>query len=134
MTWLQSPMADRPRMLPIAMSSYPWRNWSDAPSKMLLSRPEEIGLPLHASWALARPPSTASSKNTPAFPQTQTQSAPKEDIGMEYFLICTNPTCRFIVNLREGAQVLERSKLVLDECPECGHPWSSYCPFCARRL
>jgi len=53
---------------------------------------------------------------------------------MEYFLICTNPTCRFIVNLREGAQVLERSKLVLDECPECGHPWSSYCPFCARPL
>lgn len=53
---------------------------------------------------------------------------------MEYFLICTNPSCRFIVNLREGAQVLERSKLFIDECPECGHPWSSYCPFCGRPL
>jgi hypothetical protein len=55
-------------------------------------------------------------------------------LSMEYFLICTNPRCRFIVNLREGAQVLERSKLVIDECPECGHPWSSYCPFCGRPL
>ena len=53
---------------------------------------------------------------------------------MECFLICTNPKCRFVVNLREGAQVLERSKLVIDECPECGHPWSSYCPLCGRRL
>jgi predicted amidophosphoribosyltransferase len=53
---------------------------------------------------------------------------------MEYFLICTNTKCRFIVNLREGAQVLERSKLVIDECPECGHPWSSCCPFCGRPL
>ena len=53
---------------------------------------------------------------------------------MEYFLICTNAECRFIVNLREGGQVLERSQLVVDECPECGRPWSSSCPFCGRPL
>ena len=53
---------------------------------------------------------------------------------MECFLICANAACRYLVNLREGSQVLERSKLVLDECPECGHPWSSYCPFCGRPL
>jgi len=53
---------------------------------------------------------------------------------MESFLICTNPKCRYRVNLRDGAQVLERSKLILDECPECGHAWSSYCPFCGRSL
>jgi|HubBroStandDraft_1064217.scaffolds.fasta_scaffold926812_1 transcription elongation factor Elf1 len=53
---------------------------------------------------------------------------------MEHFLICTNAKCRFLVNLREGAQVLERSKILIDECPECGHPWSSYCPFCGRPL
>ena len=53
---------------------------------------------------------------------------------MEYFLICTNAKCRFIVNLREGARVLRRSKLVIDECPECGHRWSSCCPFCGRPL
>jgi uncharacterized OB-fold protein len=53
---------------------------------------------------------------------------------MEYFLICTNTKCRFIVNLREGVQVLEGSKLVINECPKCGHPWSSDCPFCGRTL
>ncbi len=53
---------------------------------------------------------------------------------MESFLICTNPGCRYIINLLEGAQVLHRSRLVIDECPECGHPWSSYCPFCGRPL
>jgi hypothetical protein len=53
---------------------------------------------------------------------------------MESFLICSNSKCRYLINLREGAQVLERSKLVLDECPECGHPWSSYCLFCRRPL
>jgi hypothetical protein len=53
---------------------------------------------------------------------------------MQCFLICTNSKCRFIVNLREGGQVLERSKILVDECPECGHSWSSYCPFCGRPL
>jgi hypothetical protein len=38
---------------------------------------------------------------------------------MEHFLICRNPRCRYIVNLREGAQALERS---IDECPKCGYP------------
>lgn len=53
---------------------------------------------------------------------------------MEYFLICSNPQCRYLINLREGFRVFERSKLVIDECPECGHPWSSCCPFCGRSL
>jgi hypothetical protein len=53
---------------------------------------------------------------------------------VEPFLICTNAKCRFIVNLREGGQVLERSKLVINECPECGHPWSANCPFCGLPL
>jgi hypothetical protein len=53
---------------------------------------------------------------------------------MESFLICTNPKCRYLINLRDGAQVLERSKLILDECPECGYQWSSHCPFCERPL
>ncbi len=53
---------------------------------------------------------------------------------MESFLICINPKCRYLINLRDGAQVLERSKLIIDECPECGNAWSSYCPFCGRPL
>jgi ssDNA-binding Zn-finger/Zn-ribbon topoisomerase 1 len=61
-------------------------------------------------------------------------SVRKGDFHLEHFLICTNPACRFIVDLREGAQTLERSKLVINECPECGNSWSSYCPFCDRSL
>ena len=53
---------------------------------------------------------------------------------MEHFLICTNTKCRFIVNLRESGQVLERSQMFINECPECGDPWSSNCPFCGHRL
>jgi predicted amidophosphoribosyltransferase len=53
---------------------------------------------------------------------------------MECLLICTNPKCRYLISLREGTEVLVRSKLILDECPDCGQPWSSYCPFCARPL
>jgi hypothetical protein len=58
----------------------------------------------------------------------------KEDFCLEYFLICPNPRCRSIINLLEGTQLLERSKLVIDECPECGSKWSSYCPFCEQPL
>jgi hypothetical protein len=61
-------------------------------------------------------------------------SVRKGDFRLEHFLICTNPGCRFIVDLREGAKVLERSRMVIDECPECGNPWSSYCPFCDQPL
>ena len=53
---------------------------------------------------------------------------------MEHFLICTNPQCRYLVDLREGGQVLERSKLIITECPDCGHEWSSLCPFCGHPL
>jgi hypothetical protein len=53
---------------------------------------------------------------------------------MEYFLICTDTTCRFVVKLREGAQMLESSNLMIDGCPECGHPLSGCCPFCRRPL
>jgi hypothetical protein len=53
---------------------------------------------------------------------------------MGRFLICTNPQCRYLVKLQTGTQVLKRSEIILDECPECGHPWTSSCPFCGRSL
>jgi predicted amidophosphoribosyltransferase len=52
----------------------------------------------------------------------------------ESFLICSNPKCRYLVDLREGTQVLDRASLIIEECPECGYPWSNSCPFCGRRL
>src|SRR6266849_90949 len=53
---------------------------------------------------------------------------------MESFLICSNPKCRYLVDLREGTQVLDRASLIIEECPECSYPWSNSCPFCGRRL
>jgi hypothetical protein len=53
---------------------------------------------------------------------------------MENFLICENSKCRFVVDLREGGSVLSRSQIVLNECPECGQPWSTVCPFCSQAL
>jgi transcription elongation factor Elf1 len=53
---------------------------------------------------------------------------------MEQFLICKNPVCRFLLDLREGGKVLSRSEIALGECPECGHQWSSTCPFCLEPL
>jgi hypothetical protein len=49
---------------------------------------------------------------------------------MDSCLICSNADCRFIVDLHE----LPRSELIIDGCPECGHSWSSSCPFCGRPL
>jgi transcription elongation factor Elf1 len=53
---------------------------------------------------------------------------------MESFLICENPRCRMVLDLRENGHVLPRSEIVVHECPECGSPWSSTCPFCTKPL
>src|SRR5260370_42130341 len=53
---------------------------------------------------------------------------------LESFLICSNPKCRYLVDLKEDTQVLDRASLIIEECPECGYPWSNSCPFCGRRL
>ena len=53
---------------------------------------------------------------------------------MESFLICENPGCRMVLDLRENGRVLQRSELILGECPECKSRWSSICPFCRLPL
>ena len=40
---------------------------------------------------------------------------------LESFLICSNPKCRYLVDLKEGTQVLDRASLIIEECPECGY-------------
>lgn len=49
-------------------------------------------------------------------------------------LICENPSCRFLIDLRENGKTMERSSLVIDFCPECGSGWSDRCPFCSEPL
>ena len=53
---------------------------------------------------------------------------------MESFLVCENPRCHMVLDLREDGDVLPRSEIVLNDCPECGSPWSSTCPFCSKPL
>jgi hypothetical protein len=53
---------------------------------------------------------------------------------MESFLICENPRCHMVLDLRENGNVLPRSEIVVNECPECGSRWSSICPFCSKPL
>jgi hypothetical protein len=53
---------------------------------------------------------------------------------MEHFLICENPTCRFVVDLRIGGRAPANQPFILSQCPECGSNWSSTCPFSGRPL
>jgi len=53
---------------------------------------------------------------------------------MESFLICVNPKCHMVIDLRESGNALPRSQLILNECPECGSGWSTHCPFCNNEL
>ena len=54
---------------------------------------------------------------------------------MEGFIICKNPLCLFVVDLRtHNGQALKLSELIISQCPECGNDWSSQCPFCANDL
>jgi len=53
---------------------------------------------------------------------------------MQNFLICSNPTCRFVLDLQGAGKLFRRSRTVLSECPECGAEWSSTCPFCIQPL
>lgn len=53
---------------------------------------------------------------------------------MEVMLVCENPACRFLIDLREVVTTVNRSSLVLSGCPECGRSWSDRCPFCSQAL
>ena len=54
---------------------------------------------------------------------------------MERFLICKNPLCRFVIDLRtKENQVVQLSDLIISQCPDCGQEWSPQCPFCLQAL
>ena len=50
------------------------------------------------------------------------------------FLICENPNCRFILDLRQAREVVRRTSLIQKGCPECGGRWSERCPHCSQNL
>lgn len=49
-------------------------------------------------------------------------------------LICQNASCRFVLDLGQAGPTVKRSSLVVNGCPECGHPWSNLCPQCSEGL
>ena len=53
---------------------------------------------------------------------------------MPNFLVCGNPSCRFVLDFQEVRKPLRPSHPLLKECPECGGPLSASCPFCAQTL
>jgi len=53
---------------------------------------------------------------------------------MESFLVCENSRCHMVFDLGENGRVSLRSKTIVNECPECGNPWSRTSPFCSKPL
>jgi hypothetical protein len=54
---------------------------------------------------------------------------------MERFIICKNPLCCLVVDLRtQDNRILKISELIVDQCPECAGEWLSHCPFCSKDL
>jgi hypothetical protein len=53
---------------------------------------------------------------------------------MDHFLICKNPSCRFVLDLRLNGKLLDSVHLVLKNCPACGGAWTSQCPFCSQPI
>jgi hypothetical protein len=53
---------------------------------------------------------------------------------MNHFLVCENPSCRFILDRRINGEALDGVRGIINQCPECGNDWSSSCPFCDQAL
>ena len=53
---------------------------------------------------------------------------------MENFLVCGNPSCRFVLDLQGVRKPLRRSQSLFKECPECGSSWLAACPYCTEAL
>jgi hypothetical protein len=53
---------------------------------------------------------------------------------MNHYLVCGNPSCRFVLDLRLDGQKLNGLQQKFTNCPECGGKWSSSGPVSARAL
>lgn len=53
---------------------------------------------------------------------------------MAHFLICDNPRCRFIMDLRVNGRTLNGTQFIVKKCPACGGNWSANCPSCNQAL
>jgi hypothetical protein len=53
---------------------------------------------------------------------------------MDNYLICANPSCRFVLDRRLNGRSPARPQPILKKCPACRSGWSFTCPFCSQAL
>ena len=53
---------------------------------------------------------------------------------MDYFLVCNNSKCHFVLDRRINGISVDGAHLILKKCPACGGDWSTTCPSCAQDL
>ena len=50
------------------------------------------------------------------------------------FLMCQNPACCLILDLRQARHSIRHSALLAKGCPDCGQPWAARCTVCSHTL
>jgi hypothetical protein len=53
---------------------------------------------------------------------------------MNHYLVCENPTCRFVLDLRLNGNGTGIRRLGLSKCPQCSGNWSAGGPVSRRAL
>jgi len=47
---------------------------------------------------------------------------------MNHYLVCENPNCRFVLDIRVDGKRLASRRFILSKCPQCGGKWSATSP------
>jgi hypothetical protein len=47
---------------------------------------------------------------------------------MNHYLVCDNPSCRFVLDIRVDGKRLASPRFILGKCPQCGGKWSANGP------
>jgi len=53
---------------------------------------------------------------------------------MNHYLVCDNPSCRFVLDVRVDGKRLGYGRSILSKCPQCGGNWSPNGPMPRRAL
>jgi len=66
--------------------------------------------------------------------QSAASATSKEPLHEEQFLLCIDPKCRYIVDLRAETTEITGPPDLQRKCPKCGHLLSGRCPSCFQQL
>jgi hypothetical protein len=48
---------------------------------------------------------------------------------MNHYLVCGNPSCRFVLDMRVDGKRVASRRFIFSKCPDCGGDWSADGPF-----